>query len=142
MFLKRVGRNDVLLEREGPNIFHQAYDTAFKQEFIRNAKGELTVTAYYTSHAPYTLTRENVNWQGMQFNSLNGRYKNTETDVTLTLLHQRDYTYSVIIGTDSTTGLLVTPTKMLVDNYILQMEPEGHIRLDGGRIRRVLFRRQ
>lgn len=142
MFLKRVGRNDVLLEREGSNIFHQAYDTAFKQEFIRNAKGELTVTAYYTSHAPYTLTRENVNWQGMQFNSLNGRYKNTETDVTLTLLHQRDYTYSVIIGTDSTTGLLVTPTKMLVDNYILLMEPDGHIRLDGGRIRRVLFRRQ
>ncbi len=142
MFLKRVGRNDVLLEREGPNIFHQAYDTAFKQEFIRNAKGELTVTAYYTSHAPYTLTRENVNWQGMQFNTLNGRYKNTETDATLTLLHQRDYTYSVIIGTDSTTGLLVTPTKMLVDNYVLQMEPDGQIHLDGGRIRRVLFRRQ
>lgn len=39
MYLKQVGRNDVLLEREGPNIFHQAYDTAFKQKFIRNTIG-------------------------------------------------------------------------------------------------------
>lgn len=78
----------------------------------------------------------------MQFSTLNGRCKNTETDVTPTLLHLRDYTYSVIIGTDSTQGLLVNPAKMMVDNYVLHRTPDEHLLLDGTRIRRVLFRRE
>ncbi|NBP69148.1 MAG: class A beta-lactamase-related serine hydrolase, partial [Cytophagia bacterium] len=51
LYLKRIGRNDVQLEREADNILHQTYDPAFKQEFKRNEKGEMTVTAYYTSHS-------------------------------------------------------------------------------------------
>jgi CubicO group peptidase (beta-lactamase class C family) len=40
IYLKRVGRNDVELEREAANIFHQKFDTAFKQEFTTNTNGK------------------------------------------------------------------------------------------------------
>jgi hypothetical protein len=138
LYLKRVGRNDVLLEREGANIFHQAYDPPFKQEFIRNAKGELTVTAYYTSHAPYTLTKVNASFDGFDFASLNGSYLNSETDVVISMQHSGGKNYAVQIGTDSTKGLLVSPTKMLVDNYVLEFA-QASILLSGARIERVVF---
>lgn len=141
LYLKRVGRNDVLLEREGANIFHQAYDPPFKQEFLRNAKGELTVTAYYTSHAPYTLTKVDANFHGFDFASLTGKYLNTETDVVISMQYSGGKSYAVQIGTDSTKGLLVTPKKMLVDNYVLEFA-EGVIFLSGDRIARVLFKRE
>jgi hypothetical protein len=136
-----VGRNDVLLEREGANIFHQAYDPAFKQEFLKNAKGELTVTAYYTSHAPYTLNKVNANFDGFDFAYLAGKYLNTETDVMISIQHSGGKNYAIQNGTDSTMGLLVTPTKMLVDNYVLEFR-DGMILLSSDRIERVLFKRE
>ena len=141
LYLKRVGRNDVLLEREGANIFHQAYDPAFKQEFLKNAKGEFTVTAYYTSHAPYTLTKVNANFDGFDFASLTGKYRNKETDVMISIQHSGGKNYAIQNGTDSTMGLLVTPTKMLVDNYVLEFR-DGMILLSSDRIERVLFKRE
>ncbi|MGB4771708.1 MAG: serine hydrolase domain-containing protein [Chitinophagaceae bacterium] len=141
MYLKRVGRNDVLLEREGANILHQTYDPPFKQEFLRNAKGELTVTAYYTSHAPYTLTRVNANFDGFDFASPVGSYRNVETDVVISMQHSGGQNYAVQIGTDSTKGLLVTPTKMLVDNYVLDFVAQGFL-LGGDRIQGVVFRKE
>jgi hypothetical protein len=141
LYLKRVGRNDVLLEREGANIFHQAYDPAFKQEFLKNAKGELTVTAYYTSHAPYTLNKVNANFDGFDFAYLAGKYLNTETDVMISIQHSGGKNYAIQNGTDSTMGLLVTPTKMLVDNYVLEFR-DGMILLSSDRIERVLFKRE
>lgn len=139
IYLKRVGRNDVLLEREGANIFHQAYDPPFKQEFLRNTKGELTVTAYYSSHAPYTLTKVNANFDGFDFSALSGSYHNAETNVKVSLQYISGKDYAVQIGTDSTKGLLVTPGKMLVDNYVLEFS-SGSFFLIGDRIARVLFK--
>jgi len=141
LYLKRVGRNDVLLEREGANIFHQAYDPAFKQEFLKNAKGEFTVTAYYTSHAPYTLTKVNANFDGFDFASLTGKYRNKETDVMISIQHSVGKNYAIQNGIDSTMGLLVTPTKMLVDNYVLEFR-DGMILLGGDRIRGVVFKKE
>jgi CubicO group peptidase (beta-lactamase class C family) len=141
LYLKRVGRNDVLLEREGANIFHQAYDPLFKQEFLKNAKGERTVTAYYTSHAPYTLTKLNANFEGFDFASLAGKYLNTETDVMISIQHSGGKNYAIQNGSDSTRGLLVTPTKMLVDSYVLEFR-EGSFLLSGDRIQGVVFRKE
>ncbi len=144
VYLKRVGRNDVQLEREAANILHQTYDANFKQEFTLNAKGEMEVTAYYTSHAPYTLTKVNSNWAGFNYRSLNGKFLNTETNVTVEIKFINDKNFDVIIGkSDSTKGLLISPTKLLVDNYVLTIEKGAGVPeillLSGNRIEKVKF---
>ncbi|RYY56951.1 MAG: class A beta-lactamase-related serine hydrolase [Chitinophagaceae bacterium] len=146
LYLKRAGRNDILLEREAANIFHQAFDPDFKQEFVRNEKGELEVTAYYTSHAPYTLSQVKSNWTGFDPGRLNGTYLNSETGVTITISLSGGRNYDVKIGDqDSTKGLMVSPTKLLVDNYVLEFDgkngPERTFLLSANRIKKVMFLR-
>lgn len=146
LYLRRYGRNDIKLEREADNIFHQWNDPDFKQEFTANAEGEMEVTAYYWSHAPYTLTRPNVDWIGFEANSLNGTYYNPETGVTMQVEHQGDYQYKVVRGDRESAGILITPTKMIVNNYRLQWPDTGqsidHFLLFGDRIGRVHFGRK
>jgi CubicO group peptidase (beta-lactamase class C family) len=144
MFLKRVGRNDVQLEREADNIYHQTYDPDFKQEFKRNEKGEMTVTAYYTSHSPYTLTKSVSNWTDYNYQALNGRYFNAETNVTMYIRFSGDKSYDIKIGSqDTTKGLLISPAKMLVDFYVLNIDNSGTkpktILLSSDRIQQVKF---
>jgi CubicO group peptidase (beta-lactamase class C family) len=146
LYLKRIGRNDVQLEREAANILHQTYDPDFKQEFKRNAKGEMQVTAYYTSHAPYTLTKVKSTGADFNYRALNGKFINTETNVTLEIRFINDKNYDIITGkTDSTRGLLISPTKLLVDNYTVETEKSTGIPqtlfLSGDRIKRVRFTR-
>lgn len=144
LFLKRIGRNDVQLTREADNILHQTYDPDFKQEFKKNEKGEMTVTAYYTSHSPYTLTKAVSNWTGYNYHALNGKFLNSETNITTTIKYKGDKTYDVKIGgKDSTIGLLISPTKMLVNNYVLDFDNKDatpHLfLLSADRIERVKF---
>jgi CubicO group peptidase (beta-lactamase class C family) len=145
LYLKRLGRNDVQLEREADNILHQTYDQDFKQEFKRNKKGEMTVTAYYTSHSPYTLTKAVSNWIGYNYQALNGKFLNSETNVTIDIKFTGDKYYDVkIIGSqDSTKGLLISPTKLLVDKYIFDIENKVGIPkiffLSADRMERVKF---
>jgi CubicO group peptidase (beta-lactamase class C family) len=123
VYLKRLGRNDVKLEREAANILHQTYDPAFKQEFKRNKKGEMEVAAYYTSHAPYTLTKVNSNWAGFNYQALNGKFLNAEINVLIAIKFVGDRSYDIKIGNqDSTKGLLISPLKLLVDNYTIEIE--------------------
>ncbi|MEI7669870.1 MAG: hypothetical protein WCJ33_07290, partial [Pseudomonadota bacterium] len=124
LYLKRLGRNEVQLEREADNILHQTYDPDFKQEFKKNEKGEMTVTAYYTSHSPYTLTKAVSNWTGYNYQALNGKFINSETNVTIDIKFAGDKYYDVkVVGSqDSTKGLLISPTKLLVDNYVFDIE--------------------
>jgi CubicO group peptidase (beta-lactamase class C family) len=140
LFLKRIGRNDVGLEREADNIFNQTYDKDFKQEFKKNAKGEMTVTVYYTSHSPYTLTKSNSNWNNFNFKSIDGKFRNIETNVDLEIKYINDKNYEIKSGNqDVTKGLLITPTKLLVDNYVLEIAKSNTILLSSGRIQRVKF---
>jgi CubicO group peptidase (beta-lactamase class C family) len=144
LYLKRIGRNDVKLEREADNIMHQTYDPDFKQEFKKNEKGEMTVTAYYTSHSPYTLTKSISNWTDFNYKALNGKFINTETNVIVSIDFKNNMTYKVRIKNQgSTKGLLISPTKMLVDNYVLEIEnsvttPKMFL-LSADRIQRVKF---
>ncbi len=132
--------------READNIFHQWNDPAFKQEFRRNDKGEMEVTVYYTTHAPYTLTRGNVDWSGFDYKSLNGRFTNGETGVSLNIRHLTGKQYRVITGAKETTGLLVSPTRLLVDFYHFEIKPGKNetdtLLLNGDRIRKVRFLRE
>ena len=144
LYLKRIGRNDVQLERESDNILHQTYDPDFKQEFKKNEKGEMTITAYYTSHSPYTLTKAVSNWTGYNYQALNGKFLNSETNVTTEIKYTGDKSYDVKVGSqDSTKGLLISPTKLLVDNYVFDIEnrvgtPKIFL-LSADRIERVKF---
>ena len=147
LYLKRNGRNDVELEREADNVFHQKNDPAFKQAFVKNAKGEMEVTAYYTTHAPYTLVRANSNWNKFNYHSLNGLYINSETNTQLQVQYTADKSYSVVFnGKDSSNALLVTPAKLLMNNYVLYISKTktGNpvLLLNGDRIRKVKFVKQ
>jgi CubicO group peptidase (beta-lactamase class C family) len=144
LYLRRNGRNDVKLEREAGNIFRQANDRDFKQEFTKNASGEMQVTAYYTSHAPYTLTRPAANWSGFDLKGLDGNYYNDETGAALVIQHQDNKTYLVSIGNKSDTmkGNLILPGRLLVGNYAINIEGGVNSKtlfLDGDRIKRVRF---
>ncbi len=145
LYLKRIGRNDVQLEREADNILHQKYDPDFKQEFKKNEKGQMTVTAYYTSHSPYTLTKAISDWKDYNYQLLNGRFTNSETNLTIDIKFAGDKYYNVkVLGSqDSSKGLLISPTKLLVDNYVLDIEnkigtPKIFL-LSADRIKRVKF---
>lgn len=141
LYLKRSGRNDIALEREADNIFHQKNDPAFKQVFEVNDKGEMKVTAYYTSHAPYSLIRPSVSWAGFNEKVWTGYFFNTETDVQLEIEHVKQYEYNIKSGDKNYKGLLVTPTKMLAGNYTFQMDHQDNISLDADRIKKVIFKR-
>jgi CubicO group peptidase (beta-lactamase class C family) len=147
LYLKRNGRNDVKLERESANILHQTYDPDFKQEFKINEKGEMTVTAYYTSHAPYTLTKAVSDWTGYNYQALNGKFVNSETNVTIKIKYVGDKNYVVKSGSQgSTKGLLISPAKLLVDNYVFDIDdkvgtPKSFL-LSADRIERVKFIRE
>ncbi|MCB9081046.1 MAG: beta-lactamase family protein [Lewinellaceae bacterium] len=144
LFLKRLGRNDIKLTREGDNIFHQWNDPAFKQEFRKNAQGEMDVVAYYTTHAPYTLTRKNIDWTHFNYQSLEGVYVNAETQVTATIQFIAEKSYRVKINQqEETQGVLLSPTELLVNNYLLTFpansSPVEEFRLSADRIQQVRF---
>ena len=139
IFLKRIGRNDVELEREADNIFHQKYDPDFKQEFTTNPAGQMQVTAYYVNHAPYSLTKvENIK-DTFDFNSLSGEYFNPETNTTIALNFKEGVDYEVVFRGDyQTTGILISENKLLVDFYSLTLDGDNLI-LNGERIKQVKF---
>jgi CubicO group peptidase (beta-lactamase class C family) len=146
LFLIRSGRNDVRLVREGANVFHQWNDRAFKQEFLRNKEGAMELTAYYTTHAPYTLTRAEVDWNGFSFVSLEGAYHNSETGVYMEMRYLGNQTYEVMLGKQKRKAILVTRSKLVMDNYSLEVKTSGTVGaevpelfLNGDRIQQVRF---
>ncbi len=141
LYLKRVGRNDIVLEREADNIFHQKNDPAFKQEFTLTEKGDMIVTAYYTTHAPYSLTRPVVNWNGFDEQVWTGVFVNDETGVEFSIEKTADKNYRLLMSDNRYNGILVTPFKLLAGNYTLLLSDKDTILLDGERIKKVIFRR-
>ena len=147
IYLKRIGRNDVELEREADNIFHQKYDPDFKQEFTVDSNGILKVTAYYVNHAPYTLVKQIADFTNFNYHTLNGKYLNAETETQLEITYNSDSSYSLRIGKNDHTsnGILISTEKVLVDNYTLNFDPTNSkittLYLNGDRIKRVQFTR-
>jgi CubicO group peptidase (beta-lactamase class C family) len=144
IFLLRSGRNDTRLEREAANIFHQWNDSDFKQEFTKNEKGELQVTAYYTSHAPYTLIRPLADWSKFDYRALEGSFHNVETDATFTLKYDSQKFYKVVFRGDDALATLVTPDKLIFNNYNLEVlkDSQGKVAallLSADRIKNVRF---
>jgi hypothetical protein len=142
LWLIRDGRNDVELEREADNIFQQKFDPAFKQEFTVDEFETLKVTAYYTSHSPYTLTKVQPIEETFDFTSLNGLYVNAETNTTIAVNYSEEKNYNITYRDNKqTTGLLVSETKMLVNSLSLVFKG-NELYLSGKRIRQVKYIRK
>ncbi|QCK15807.1 serine hydrolase domain-containing protein [Mangrovivirga cuniculi] len=142
VFLRRVGRSDVELEREANNIFRQKFDPDFKQEFTTNSQGDMQVTAYYINHAPYSLTKTSQVEEDYEFKMLNGEYFNPETNTTVSLNHLEGVNYQVTFREDyKTNGLLVSDNKMIVDFYSIEFL-DGDLILNGDRIKLLRFKRR
>ena len=146
LVLSRIGRGETELVREADNIFHQKYDPAFKQEFTKNENGEMVVTAYYTTHAPYCLTNADSNWANYDYKSLNGTYNNQETGVELNLKYDNHKNYLVSMNGQENKGILVTPSKLLVNNYVIEFDIKYNdistLFLSADRIENVKFKRE
>jgi hypothetical protein len=90
------------------------------------------------------LTKAISNWTGYNYQVLNGKFLNTETNVTIEIKFEGNKSYDVKIGSqDNTKGLLISPSKLLVDNYVLDIENNVAIPkiilLSADRIQRVKF---
>ncbi|MTB50669.1 serine hydrolase [Lewinella sp. W8] len=120
VFLERHERNPVEIELERGNVYHEIADPAFKQEFTRNERGELQVTAYYWSHAPYTLTRSEIDLTDYDFRAMNGSFQNEETGLAFSVQHQAEGKYQIHLGGEKLKGRLLGPDELLVQNYKLR----------------------
>ncbi len=146
IYLVRSGRNDIEIVRESDNVFHQSNDPAFKQDFKKNADGEMEVTAYYVTHAPYTLKRLESDWQGFDFKSLEGKYTNSETNVFFEIKYVSEKTFEIIINGRKRKARIISPTKLIADNYSIRIgrAKGGGVKelfLSANRIQRVRFSR-
>ncbi len=144
LYLVREGRNDIKLERVSGNILREVNDPAFQQEFKRNKKGELTVTAYYTTHAPFSLTRVKADFTGFDPTSLQGQYKNEETGALLIIGKEENKYYEVKLNGHKTSAILLTPSRMLANSYLARFELTGvkkGLYLDGSRVKNIYFQK-
>lgn len=146
LYLLRNGQNDTRIFRESANIFHQWNDPAFKQEFTISTDNKMQVTAYYTTHDPYTLTRIEADFTEYDFTTLEGAFINSETDVAMEISFIRDNEYKVKISDRELSGQLLKPTLLRAGNYSVKVRYENgaieQLLLDGERIKNVLFERE
>lgn len=148
LFLRRNDRNDVQLERESANVFHEVNDPKFKQEFVKNENNEMQVTAYHNTHAPYSLTRVKCDFTGFNFQSLNGTFVNSETGSEFKIDHVKDQEFTISLkDTDKPRkAQLVTPNKMVSGSYVIQwpgkLDSNTALLVSISRVRRVKFVRQ
>ncbi len=148
LVLEREGRSDNELELEAGNIYHQKFDPAFKQEFTWDEEKGMQVTAYYWAHAPYTLTRSRVDWDGYDFAGVAGEYYNDEIDVSVNVSYAEDQRYRITSDKKKMNGKLYKRDRMVVGGgrtVEVCRDPAGQVTallLNDGRTRNLRFTRK
>jgi hypothetical protein len=136
--LNRAGRGNTEIERDSNNIFQQKYDPDFKQEFKVLDNGDMTVTAYYTTHQPYTLTKKQVDWEGFDYTALEGVFLNAETGVSIEIKYHTGQEYEVQRrGVNPSVGKLISRDILLFDNYMATIVSPDELLLDFERVKRL-----
>jgi CubicO group peptidase (beta-lactamase class C family) len=136
--LNRAGRGNTEIERDSNNIFQQKYDPDFKQEFKVLDNGDMTVTAYYTTHQPYTLTKKQVDWEGFDYTALEGVFLNAETGVSIEIKYHTGQEYEVQRrGVNPSAGKLISRDIFLFDNYMATIVSPDELLLDFERVKRL-----
>lgn len=144
LYLAREGRNDIQLERVSSNVLREVNDPAFQQEFTRTKNGDLKVTAYYTQHFPFSLTKVEGDFSGFDPKSLQGKYKNDETGAVLFIGKEENRRYKIKLNGHKTDAMLLTPNRMLANSYQARFDlskKEKGLYLDGGRVKNIYFRK-
>ena len=122
-YLRRYGRNDILLERVSGQLWRQQYDTSFQLEFTKGASGALQVTAYHPSHAPYSLVKNSFSGlkKAYQFAA---SYSNSETGVQVAVIHSNTESFQLINQSDTSLVRFITNTTGLAgeDQYRLEVK--------------------
>jgi hypothetical protein len=139
----RDGRNDTQLIRESANVFQQWNDPSFKLEFTQDPDSSMKVTAYHTSHAPYSLTKLKPDFSGFDFKKLNGSYINEESNVRCEITHIEGQNYRIQLSDRDYAGLLLKPDLLKVNSYMIHFKNDNkadELILDGDRIKGVLFK--
>ncbi|WP_421869477.1 serine hydrolase domain-containing protein [Marinoscillum sp.] len=113
LYLDRTYRDPVALTHERGNIYHEISDPAFKQEFKRTESGQMTVTAYYTSHDPYTLFMEESP-DAFQPDRLLGTYSNEELKLSFTLSLDDERKLTCSWNGETISSELFTPALLLI----------------------------
>lgn len=141
-YLRRYGRNDVLLERVSGQLWRQQYDTSFQLAFTKRNTGDLQVTAYHPSHAPYSLVKNNYSGLKNAYQFW-GAYNNSETGVQLQVIQSDKESFQVINGSDTSRVQYISDTTGLAgeDQYTLKVE-KGKVKeifLNRQRLRKIRF---
>jgi hypothetical protein len=75
----------------------------------------MQVTAYYWAHAPYSLTRSNVDWKDYDFVGLEGEFYNDELGVSFNVSYAEGQRYQIKSGKDKMKGDMYKQDRLLVD---------------------------
>ncbi len=147
LFLDRAGRENVEIEHEEDNIYHEINDPDFKQVFVYSEDKGLQITAYYPSHDPYTLTRLDIDMEGYDFQNLNGNYMNNELDLGFEIKHVREDVFDVKSGENVWEGQLFAPDILWANGFkmLIQRSENGDITdlmVNKGRVQNVRFSRE
>ena len=147
LILERAEREDVRLVKENDNLYHEKNDPVFKQHFTFDPERGYEITAYHTSHQPYTLTKQAVDWTGYDPTDIEGKYRNDETESTVKISHREDNRYEVRLGKNKYRSRMLVPDVLLLQGYRLDF-----FRTDAGnvskfelfvnRLQKVLFSRR
>ncbi|MEO0874193.1 MAG: serine hydrolase domain-containing protein, partial [Bacteroidota bacterium] len=143
--LERPNRDAIVIEREEGDLFQEVADPAFKQSFTLNEDGQQTVTAYYPTHNPFTLTKLADFPADFQAQQWAGKYRNLDTGVTVQLVDRGQNTFALKFQGEKRQkrdGVLLSPTIMNAQGYGLEFsEADGRkqFALSNNRIRGLQF---
>ena len=145
--LERPNRDPITIEKEEGDLFHEVGDPAFKQHFALNDEGEQTLTAYYPSHAPYTLTKLEAFPANFQAQQWSGKYRNVELGLIVQLVYEEEHIFKLIFRgakRQKRSGQLISPTRMRAEGYgveFLDVDGQQQLLLTNNRARGVQFDR-
>ena len=134
-YLRRYGRNDVLLERVSGQLWRQLYDSTFQLEFSRKGNGDFQVTAYHPSHAPYSLIKNSFPGLKTPY-AFSGTYSNKETGVQWKVIASGRQSFQLVKGTDTTIVRYISDTTGLAG------EDQYRLELANGTVKEIFLNRQ
>ncbi|MEL7532337.1 MAG: hypothetical protein AAFN10_13550, partial [Bacteroidota bacterium] len=120
--MRRMGRNDIELEKEGDNLWHEVTDPTFKQWFSLDDENNYQITLYHTSHQPYSLQKIASDITEIDFAAANGQYLNDETGGEIKIKYLEDDRYEVNLRGRDRQALMLEPDKLVLNSYILDLE--------------------
>ncbi len=128
--MRRMGRNDIELEKEDDNLWHEVTDPSFKQWFSLDDENNYQITLYHTSHPPYSLQKVKGDFSEIDFAAADGSYRNAETGGELKIKYLEDDRYEVNFRGRDRKALMLEPDKLILSSYILDLERDTNGQVD------------